>query len=252
MALIGQDLYPVEFALHKKYACSEIFLELVWTHCFITHEIAISLFDANTFDTSQIDRNMLIKGSLLYDIGVYQAGGFEWMPGQDISSRPYVQHTVAGAEILHQEGYSNELIRIAQTHTGVGLSAEDIATYTLQLPPGDYMPATPLEWLACYASKFHSKAPKFKTAEEIETALNKFGADKAERFRQLQASFGVPNIPAFQEKYREWHTGFAFKIKQLQEGGVNLLGISYPAEYLNSAGIPKDIAAGNVNHPVLG
>lgn len=251
MNLVGQDLYPLEFALHKKYAATEVLLDLVWTHCYITHEIALSLYDANTFDTSQIERSILIKACLVYDIGVYTCGGFEWMPGQSLSERPYVQHTAAGAEILHQEGYAQEIVRVAQVHTGVGLSPEDITKYTLQLPPGDYMPVTPLEWLVTYASKFHSKAPKFKTIDVILASLEKFGPDKAERFRQLQASFGTPNIPEFEKKYAEWQNSFQFRVKQLQEGGVSQTAITYPPEYLNSAGIPE-APTEPTSHPVLG
>jgi hypothetical protein len=235
--LINQDQYPLEFALHKKHAQTETFLDLVWTHSHIVMEIALSLYDSGLFDVSQMDRVHVIKAGLLFEIGVYDCGGFEWIPGQFPSDKPYIQHCNVGAEILKAEAYAQEIVNVAQTHEGVGLTDQDIQQFGLQLPPGNYMPSCPLEWLICYAAKYHSKAPKFKNNTEIEAALEKFGADKLNRFRQLQTSFGIPNMEAFIQKYDEWHKSFAFTLKQIQEGSIQNSVITIPTVDLNSAGI---------------
>lgn len=237
---LQQETYPTEFAFHKKLAQTEMLLELNWTHSLIVTEIALSLFDAGLFDTSTMERSIVVKAGLLFDIGVYVCGGFEWIPGQFPSPTPYVQHSVAGAQLLHQEGYADEIVRVALTHEGMGLTPEDIQAYGLALPAGDYIPSSPTQWLMCYSAKFHSKTPKFKTPEDIVTALERYGPEKAERFRQLQTSFGLPNIPAFQEKYGSWHTSFTAKIKQIQEGSVGGSAITIPVD-LNPAGIAKNL-----------
>lgn len=232
---INQDQYLTEFTLHKKYASSELLLDLVWTHSHIVMEIALSLYDSGLFDTSQLDRNLVIKAGLLFEIGVYQCGGFEWMPGQLPYDKPYIQHSLVGAEILRQEGFREDIVRVALTHEGVGLTPEDIAQFGLQLPPGDYLPTCPLEWLIVYSAKYHSKAPKFKTVQDIEAALSRYGGDKLERFRQLASSFGIPNIEAFEQKYADWHRSFLYRVKQIQEGSVQGSVITLPE--LNPAGI---------------
>lgn len=220
--LFNTSEYPSEFALHRKYAATEILLELVWNHTQIILDIGLTLYDAGTFNTSDIPRPLLIKCIMFHDIGVYRCGGFEWIPGQPINNRPYIQHTLAGGEILMNEGFSNEIIRVAQVHTGVGLTEREITMYALDLPVGDYTPASNLEWFVTYISKFHSKTPKFRNPEEIEKNLLRYGPDKAERWQQLQAFFGVPDIKYFENKYADWHKGFSYTMKQITQSATSL------------------------------
>jgi uncharacterized protein len=235
---INQNQYPAEFALHQKYAGSDLLLNLVWTHSHIIMEIALSLFDSGTFDTSQMDRNLVIKAGLMHDIGVYKCGGFEWIPGQQWAEYPYAHHTIVGAQILASEGYCQEIVRVSQVHTGMGLTEEDIKTYMINLPPGDYMPATPFEWLMTYVSKFHSKTPKFRTVEDIAKSLEKYGSGKVEIFQQLQAYYGIPDIPAFEQRYAEWYNAFMNNLKQLQESQAQVAtNLTKTANMLNPAGI---------------
>jgi uncharacterized protein len=214
--------YPSEFALHKKYAPTEVLLELVWNHTQMILDIGLTLYDAGTFNTSDIPRPLLVKAILFHDIGVYRCGGFEWIPGQPINTRPYIQHTVAGGEILINEGFGNDIVRVAQVHTGVGLTEQEITMYGLDLPAGDYTPVTNLEWFVTYISKFHSKTPKFRTAEEIEKNLLRYGPDKVERWHQLQAFFGLPDVAYFQKKYEDWHRGFSYTMKQITQNATSL------------------------------
>lgn len=231
MKFINQDLYPGELALHQKYAKSELLLNLVWTHSNIVSDITMSLLDSGAFDTSELPRDLVAQASLLFDIGVYACGGFETFPGQPPSDKPYVQHTIVGAWILQQEGYSPPVIQSAYVHTGVGISSQDIANYGLQLPPDEYMPRTMLQKLITYTTKFHSKAPKFKTTEMITGSLQRYGQDKVQKFLELQALFGTPNLAPIQQKYDEWHRWFSFQLTQLQQQSSSPL--------LNEAGIAK-------------
>ncbi|HYD35829.1 MAG TPA: HDIG domain-containing protein [Vitreimonas sp.] len=236
--LIDQNQFSAEFALHKKYAQSELLLDLVWTHSHIIMSVSLNLYDSGRFDVTQMPRELVSKAALLHDIGVYGCSGFEWLPGQPLSDKPYAQHTLIGAEILQREGFSQEIIDVAKIHTGVGLSSEDITTYGMELPAGEYMPSTPLQWLITYASKFHSKAPRFKTATDIEVALSKYGTDKVERFKQLQATFGLPNLEDIKPRYEEWHKNFNFRITQLANGSAgNAAALPNVPVELSSAGI---------------
>lgn len=231
MKFVNQDVYPGEFALHQKYAKSELLLNLVWTHSNIIAEITQSLLDSGNFDTSELPRDLVTQACLLFDIGVYACGGFEFLPGQPPSDKPYIQHTIVGAWILKQEGYSGPIVQTAYVHTGVGISSQDIANYGLQLPLDEFMPRTMLQKLITYTSKFHSKAPKFKRQEDITGALQRYGQDKVQKFHELQSIFGVPNIEPIEQKYDEWQKWFKFQLEQLQQQPSGNL--------LNEAGIAK-------------
>ena len=198
-------------------------LDLVWTHCNIVAEVALDLIDQAKFEVTETPRDITAQAALLHDVGVYLCGGFEWLPNQPPSDKPYIQHTVVGAWILQQEGYPAHIVQAAYVHTGVGLTPEDIQMYGLQLPPEDYMPRTTLQKLITYASKFHSKAPKFRTPDEITTSLAKYGQDKVERFMEMQTQFGTPNLEAIEQRYDNWHKGFNFELSKLAQPGTSPL-----------------------------
>lgn len=232
---INQDLYPGEFLLHKKYAKSEMLLDLVWTHSNIIADIAIHILDKHDFNQNDLTREFVIQSALLMDIGVYMCGGYEWMPGQPPSDKPYIQHGIIGAWILQQEGYSPQVIQVAHSHSGVGVSAQDVRNFGLDLPEADYVPRSQLQKLITYSSKFHSKAPKFKDLEDIKESLMKFGKEKIERFDELVAEFGEPNLEEIIAKYEPWHKGFTYQRDQLTSGQ----GATQAGPDLNSAGIAQ-------------
>jgi uncharacterized protein len=217
---INQNLYPGEFLLHKKYAATELLLDLIWTHCNIIADIAIHLLDTHEFDKSELPREYVLQAALLHDIGTYLCSGFEWIPNQPPSQYPYIQHGIIGAWILQQEKYSPQVIQVAHCHLGVGLSAEDIRSHAIELPQQDFFPQTPLQKFMTYASKFHSKTPKFRTNEQIKESLLKFSQEKADVFTQMEEYYGIPDIPQFEKKYEEWHRSFAFRTQQLQKANT--------------------------------
>lgn len=234
---VNQQLYPGEFLLHKKYAQSEMLLDLVWTHCNIVAEIAVAIFEKNNFNKAELTREFITQSALLMDVGVYSCGGYEWMPGQVPSAKPYIQHTVIGAWILSQAGYAAQVIQVAHNHTGVGITSQDIRDFGLDLPEADYVPHSTLERLVSYASKFHSKAPKFKTPEEISQSLQQYGKDKVMKFEQWQQEFGDPHLLEIEAKYRTWHQAFKFQIDQLTRNSTQIQRNS--SSKLNSAGIAR-------------
>ena len=217
--LINQDLYPTEFGLHRKYAQSAQLLDLVWTHCHIISDIVDQLLAQNPALNQEIDATLTRPAALLHDIGVYECGGFEWLPDQPPCNRSYAQHTIVGAWILEREGWPPEIVQTAETHAGVGLTKEDILTHGLDLPPDDYLPITPLQRLVTYAAKFHSKAPRFKSSPEIKETLARFGDDKVKVFAELEQAFSVPDLSNLEQKYQPWHQAFQYSINHLVNPG---------------------------------
>ena len=81
--------------------------------------------------------------------------------------------------------------RIAERHTGSGLTAENIIKQDLPLPHRDFLPETELEKLICYADKFFSKSGSMqeKSLESIRRSMLKFGIDSLERFDAMTELF---------------------------------------------------------------
>jgi len=229
IGLINQDLYPAEFALHEKYAQSGTLLELVWTHCNAVTDLALSLYDSGKFDVAGLNRDYLTKACLFHDIGTYRCQGFEWIPDQPPQDKPYIQHVLIGAWILKNEGFDNFIVQTARNHTGVGLTAEDIQKYGLDLPVDNYIPRSLIEQIVSYASKHHSKAPKFKTVPEIIASLKRFDKQKVSRFNEFINYFGEVVVDPIKDKYEIWHKAFNYKVQALKENQMTV--------DLNSAGI---------------
>ncbi len=214
---INQQLYPGEFLLHKKYAGTELLLDLIWTHSNIITEVCLYLLDNYSFDKTELVREVVIQAALLHEVGVYECGGFEWIPNQPPSTRPYIQHGMIGAWILQQEGYLPQVVQAAYCHIGVGLTADDIRSHGLDLPIQDFLPHTMLQKFITYASKFHSKEPKIRTSDEIKESLSRFSLEKVAAFEELELLFGKPDIDVLKKKYDEWHRAFGFRIQALSK-----------------------------------
>ena len=226
---INQDTYLTEFNVHKKYAASDLILDLVWTHCNIVADICLNLIEKNNLSNAEYHPGVVVQAALLHDVGVYACDGYEWLTNQPPFNKPYVQHTLAGAWILKQEGFCAEVIQSAYVHAGVGITKDDINNFGLQLPQGEYVPTTPIQRLVTFAAKFHSKAPKFKTVAEIEESLKRYGKEKNKIFKEFVEEYGTPDLESIIKKYETWHQGFSYDTAHLTNLTV--------APNLNSAGI---------------
>ncbi len=149
--------YPTKeqiIALHHRYAPSEKVFTLVFTHCQIIAGIAEQLLQARPVTVSV---DLVKAGALLHDIGAYK-----FIDENGIFDKSnYLRHGIEGYKMLKEEGLPEELCRIAERHTGVGITQEDIIRQKLTLPLKDYVAETTEEKLIMYADKFHSKTPKF-------------------------------------------------------------------------------------------
>ncbi len=121
-----------------------------------------------------LDEATVTDAAMLHDIGIFLTDA----PGIHChGSAPYLKHGPLGAALLREEGVAEEIARVAERHTGVGI------------PP--YMPETLLERLICYVDKFYSKSGSMerKTWPEVLAQQAKFGADNEARLLALHAEF---------------------------------------------------------------
>ncbi len=183
-------------ALHEKYAPNREAFDRVYNHCQIVAEIADQLLEARP--QSQLNYALVHAGCLLHDIGVYKL----YDENGQLDFDKYIQHGIRGAELLAAEGLDPALVRIASHHTGVGMTAEEIAKENLPLPHEDFLAETPEERLVMYADKFNSKQRNFNRFETYRQSAAEYSADDAARFDSMAAEFGKPqNLEEMAVKY---------------------------------------------------
>jgi len=201
--------YPSEdaiLALHKKHAPSHRAFEIVYEHCKIIDEIARELIAQHGLS---LDKKLVHTATLLHDIGYYPLLNEDGYEPDGVG----VKHGIVGAEMLRTEGIDEAICRIAERHTGVGLTREGNLKFKLPLPPRDFIPETAEEWLIAYADKLHSKAilindPHdilgwFNTPQTYLVHARKFGEANAATFVQLIEKYGTPNLGALANKYAQ-------------------------------------------------
>ena len=126
--------------------------------------------------------------AMLHDIGIFLTNA----PDIDChGSEHYIRHGILGAELLRKEGFDEEIARVAERHTGAGLTIDDIDRQQLPLPRKDYMPETMLEKLICYADKFFSKSGTMqeKSLDKVRASMARHSADNLTRFNELHQLF---------------------------------------------------------------
>jgi uncharacterized protein len=183
-------------ALHEKHAPTPEALLLVYTHCQIVCGIAEQLHAAAA---AEVDIGLVRAGCLLHDIGVYRL----YDDAGQLDHAHYIRHGLLGYQLLRAEGLPEVLCRFASHHTGVGLTAGDVLSQGLPLPPADYLAETGEEALVMYADKFHTKStpPALLTAGAYAASVRRFGPDKAAAFAALRAAFGEPDLAPFARTY---------------------------------------------------
>lgn len=135
------------------------------------------------------DRELVRCGALLHDIGIGRCHAPDILCTGDL---PYLAHGVTGAAMLREYGRTQGLdlepfARIAERHTGSGLTAAEIAENGLPLPRRDLLPETPEEQLIALADKFYSKSGDMreKSMKRVRKSMAKFGAAPLARFDRL-------------------------------------------------------------------
>lgn len=171
--------------IDKYYPAGSRLRDIYMRHARQVAEKALGIADAKRLD---IDRATLEAAAMLHDIGIFLTDA----PGIDChGSEPYLMHGVLGAALLRAEGVDEAIARVAERHTGAGITAEEISRFNLPMPEGDYCPGTELEKLVCYADKFYSKSGNMreKTLDRVRASMLKFSPETLARFEKLEKNF---------------------------------------------------------------
>lgn len=154
-------------------------------HCRQVADMALEISHAKKLP---LDDNTVETAAMLHDIGIFLTDA----ESIDCHGKEhYLMHGILGAELLRKEGFPEEIARVAERHTGAGITAQDIKTQNLPMPEGNYLPETLLERLVCYADKFFSKSGdmKRKPLEKVISSFERFGESSVKRFAELHKEF---------------------------------------------------------------
>ena len=171
--------------IHKYYAGQPELEQILLKH---SEDVAQKvLVIAEAHPEFHLDRQFLYEAAMLHDIGILYVDA----PGICChGTKPYICHGMLGAELLRNEGLPAHA-RVAERHTGTGLTKEEILRQSLPLPPRDFVPETLEEKIICYADKFFSKShlEEVKTPEQAMRSLEKFGPSCVDTFKAWMSEF---------------------------------------------------------------
>ena len=171
--------------IDKYYPAGTPLRDIYLRHCRSVSDLALEL---NRDCRLGLPPEQVEAAAMLHDIGIYlcDAPSIECR-GQE----PYIAHGILGAELLRREGAPEWVARVAEHHTGSGLTANEITEQRLPLPARDFLPETLLEKLICYADKFYSKSGsmKRKPLDRVRAQMGAFGPASLARFDALAALF---------------------------------------------------------------
>ena len=174
-----------EALIHKYYADNAPLEQLLLRHSRDVARRALQI--VHSHPEWKLDEQFVFEAAMLHDIGIFLTDA----PGIHChGTQPYICHGQLGGTLLRQEHLPRHA-RVAERHTGTGLTAEDIRRQGLPLPPQDFVPETLEEEIICYADKFYSKSrpEQEKSPEQALRSIAKFGPDGEQKFRQWMKIF---------------------------------------------------------------
>ena len=178
----------IDFFYHDDAALKEILLK----HSMQVRDKAFEIIEKSSIPVAHDE---IANGAMLHDIGIFKCHAPSILCR---GTENYITHGIIGAELLRKYGSDNGVdleiyARIAERHTGSGLTAENIIAQDLPLPHRDFLPETDLEKLICLADKFFSKSGSMqeKSLPSVRHSMAKFGADSLDRFDEMCRLFSI-------------------------------------------------------------
>ena len=175
----------INWLFNKYYGENPELRRIVTVHSEEVAKKALEICKRKNLDLNEED---VYCAAMLHDIGVVKCNAPDIHAYGEL---PYIKHGIEGGKILRENGLSR-WSSICETHTGAGISKEEVKNQNLPLPNIDMLPETILEKLICYADKFFSKShdlKREKTVEEIMSQMSRHGEDSLARFLELHSLF---------------------------------------------------------------
>jgi len=176
--------------IDKYYHDSPELHALLLRHSEQVRDRALRIIDAHP--DMKIDREFVAQAAMLHDIGIIYCDAPKIFCHGD---HKYIEHGWLGAELLRKEGLPLHA-RVAERHTGSGITAEQVLRDELPIPVKDYCPETIEEKLICYADKFYSKShlDEELSWQKVRTSIWRYGHDAVLRFDAMHELFELTTI----------------------------------------------------------
>ena len=174
-----------EILIEKYYRDAPALRHILLTHSRSVAEKALAV--SAMHPELHLDDTFLYEGAMLHDIGILYTDA----PGIEChGTEPYIKHGLLGGKILREEGYVRHA-RVAERHTGTGLTALTIERQQLPLPVFDFVPESLEEEVICYADKFFSKTHLDieMSPDVVMKKLAKFGEESVSVFENWLSLF---------------------------------------------------------------
>jgi uncharacterized protein len=149
-------------SIPSKKEALQLLNKLGLPHHIINHLLAVmrkARDIAHNIVKHEINIELVKIGALLHDIGRVRGHGLE--------------HAAHGGDLLRELGYSDELARMAETHTLGGITEEEAKE--LELPIRDYLPRSIEEKIVCLADKYISGSDKVEIDQRFSRWIEKYG-----------------------------------------------------------------------------
>ncbi len=139
-------------------------------------------------ETGQVNRLFVEEAAMLHDIGIIFCDAPRI---HCFGSHQYIEHGYLGAELLRKEGLPRHA-RVAERHTGSGITTEQVLREELPIPEQDYCPETLEEKIICYADKFYSKSHlgEETAPNKVRQMIWRYGYDAIVRWEEMCRLFG--------------------------------------------------------------
>lgn len=124
----------------------------VIAHCRAVTECALEYAGGNP----DVNFSLIETGAMLHDIGR--------------GSTHAIDHAQRGADLLRSQGFSEEVARIVECHTGAGLTADECSL--LGLSPRDCIPTTTEEKIVTHADNLIAGTRRVSIEDSIGSAIH--------------------------------------------------------------------------------
>lgn len=179
-------MYDHQRIIDKYYPEGSPLRDIYLRHC---RQVADKAMQIASDLSLPLDNDIIESAAMLHDIGICMCDA----PSIEChGSEHYIRHGMLGADLLRREGAPEEYARVAERHTGAGLTREEIIADDMPLPLDRcFMPLTLLERLICYADKFYSKSGDMaeKPLPKVMISMARFGPETFARFNELHRQF---------------------------------------------------------------
>ena len=168
--------------IDRYYASQPELRALLLRHSQQVAERALSICEAHP--EWQADTAFVHEAAMLHDIGIFLCNAPKILC---FGEEPYIRHGFLGGKILRELNMPRHA-RVAERHTGSGLTIAQIRSRNIPLPVQGWLPETIEEKVICYADKFFSKSRPncIASPEDVRRQMEKFGKDSLDNWLRLE------------------------------------------------------------------